>query len=346
MEPHRPVDVVGFVTDNRGPPDFHWTASPVDNVDPGASCAFDPPNALITTVACTDDGIYAIHLSANDGSNDTVTDTARLTLWNTAPTLGPPPTAPTGVRSASTRTADDGFESPEPWQVFRVDDPVPLTTRFRDQGSNDTHTCAIRWDDGSTETVQAEDHTCTASHAFAEPGMYTIQSTVRDDDEDSITGSVMVIVYDPDGGFATSGAYLDSPAGALPSAPDAAGRLHVRLNPKYKPGDPGPAVSGGKVSARLSTAFSLNSTSLDWLVVTPRGTVAVKGSATVNGESGYGYVACGYDDPDKLRLVVWPLSEGSYPGTPVTYDNRAGSDYDLDLANPQELSGGSFQAHL
>jgi hypothetical protein len=156
----------------------------------------------------------------------------------------------------------------------------------------------------------------------------------------------MVIVYDPDGGFATAGAYLDSPAGALVSTPDAAGRLHVQLNPKYRPGDPGPAARGGKVSAKLSsTSFSLDSTTVDWLVVTPSGTVAVKGTATVNGESGYGYVAYGYDDPDKLRLVVWSLSEGAYPATSVTYDNRKGSDYDLDLANPQELSGGSFQAH-
>jgi hypothetical protein len=340
-----PVDLGGFVNDDQGLPEFHWTASPVDGVDPGATCTFGRPDALITTVNCTDDGTYAIHLSANDGSNDTVTDTARLTLWNTAPTLEAPPGA--AATSAEGTAASGGLAAPTPWQVFRVGDPVPLEMSFQDLGSNDTHDCTIDWDDGQTQTVAARQHQCKTSHRFPQPGMYTIKSKVTDDDEDTISGSVMVIVYDPDGGFATAGGYLDSPAGALTSAPDDTNRLHLRLNPKYRPGDPGPVVGGGKVGAHLSgSPFSIDSTTLDWLVVTPAGKVAVKGTGTVNGHSGYGFIAYGYDDPDKLRLVVWELSEGSFPGTSVVYDNRRGSDYDLDLANPQALGGGSFQAHL
>lgn len=335
-----PVSLAGFTNDDQGLPEFHWTASPVAGVDPGATCTFDPPGVLITSITCTDDGVYAIHLSANDGTNDTVTDTARLTLWNVSPTLGAPP-------AATTESAGDGFATPRAWQVFKVGDPVAFDLRFQDLGSNDTHTCAVNWDDGQTQSVTAQNYACEATHQFTEPGMYTITSTVEDDDRGGVRTSVMVIVYDPDGGFATSGAYLDSPAGALTTAPTASGRLYLQLNPKYTPGDPGPAVSGGKISGNLrDAAFSLDSATLDWLVVTQAGKAAAKGTATVNGESGYGYVVYGYDDPDKLRLVVWRLSEGDYPGSSTVYDNRRGSNYDLDLANPQELSGGSFQAHL
>ncbi|MFD2351059.1 hypothetical protein ACFSTC_19590 [Nonomuraea ferruginea] len=81
--------------------------------------------------------------------------------------------------------------------------------------------------------------------------------------------------------------------------------------------------SGGKVSARLTgTDFDLDATGLEWLVITPDGKAAVKGKATVAGRSGYGFVLYGHDEPDRLRLVVWPLSQAPYPGGPPAYDNR------------------------
>lgn len=155
-----------------------------------------------------------------------------------------------------------------------------------------------------------------------------------------------MIVYDPNGGFSTEGGFFNSPAGALTADPSAADKLTLEFNPDYLPGDTGPTVSGGKVSATLhGSAFSLDSTTLDWLVVTPDDKVAVKGTGTVNGQPGYGFVAYGFNNPDKVRLVVWPLSSGPYPQQTLTYDNRAGADYDLDLSNPQPLDGGSLQIH-
>lgn len=82
------------------------------------------------------------------------------------------------------------------------------------------------------------------------------------------------------------------------------------------------------------------------MVVTPDNKVAVKGTATIDGQAGYGFVAYGYDrDPDSFRLVVWPLSAGSYPGEQTLYDNRPEGDYDLDRFTPQSLAGGSIQVH-
>jgi hypothetical protein len=176
--------------------------------------------------------------------------------------------------------------------------------------------------------------------------MYTLQVSVTDDDGATATAKTMVIVYDPQGGFATAGAYFQSPAGALGSDPSATGRMRLQMNPQYQHDEAGPALSGGRVSVTLDGgALTLDSTRLDWLVVTPDAKVAVKGEATVNGAAGYGFVVYGHDDPAKVRVVVWPLSGGANPGSANLYDNRRGMDYDLDRFDPQPLDGGSLQVH-
>jgi hypothetical protein len=122
--------------------------------------------------------------------------------------------------------------------------------------------------------------------------------------------------------------------------------VKTQFNPHYHPADEGPAPRIGKVSASLHGApFSFDSTTLDWLVVTDDGKVAVKATGKLNGQPGFGIVAYGFDDPDAVRLVVWPLSAGPYPQEILVYDNRNGTDYDLDLSDPQPLDGGSLQVH-
>lgn len=66
----------------------------------------------------------------------------------------------------------------------------------------------------------------------------------------------------------------------------------------------------------------------------------------MNGADGYGFVVYGDDSSlDRFRLVVWPLSSGPYPTTTLVYDNRAGADYDLDIADRQPIGAGSVQVH-
>ncbi|MCM0673462.1 hypothetical protein NCC78_01810 [Micromonospora phytophila] len=71
----------------------------------------------------------------------------------------------------------------------------------------------------------------------------------------------------------------------------------------------------------------------------------MKGTGTINGVPGYGFVAYGADTPDAARLVVWPLSAGQYPQETLLYDNRDKAGYDLDVSDPQPLAGGSPQVH-
>ena len=80
-------------------------------------------------------------------------------------------------------------------------------------------------------------------------------------------------------------------------------------------------------------------------MVTADGKAAVKGIATVNGASGYGFVLYAYDEPDSLRLVVWQLRHGPTPGDTLVYDNVPGADFDLDSASPQPITHGAITIH-
>jgi hypothetical protein len=336
----------GSAFDAEGPPSSSWTYSAGADVDPGATCTFGDPGAPATMFTCTDDGTFTVTLTARDGVNSPVSDSAVVHVHNVAPELALAAQTPAaaGAEQVATAAAEPG---PQPWSVYRVGDPVTLTAPFHDPGSNDTQTCVVDWDDGGEkDTYPATASGCDRTHTYPHAGMYTIRLTVTDDDTGADNSVTLVVVYDPDGGFATGGGFLDSPAGALTSRPDATGKLHVRLNPKYHSRDTGPAPSSGRVAvSSTEVGFRLDSTALEWLVVTPDGKVAVKGTGTVDGQDGFGFVAYGFDEPDAFRLLVWPLSTGDIPGEATVYDNRPGGDYDVDLADPQDLAGGSINVH-
>ncbi|GAA3150541.1 hypothetical protein GCM10020001_087700 [Nonomuraea salmonea] len=215
-------------------------------------------------MTCTDDGTYTVRLSADDGVNDPVSATATVTVENAPPVL----------------TLDD----PAPWAVYRAGTQVDLAASFTDSGANDTHTCKVTWDDGAQESYAPISGSCDRPHTFEHPGMYTIDVTVTDDDGASDNAEVMVVVYDPDAGFVTAGSTIQSPAGALSEDPAHTGKGSFQFNPKYKPHDDGPVPGGGKVSFGLAGSdLDLDATGLEWLVVTPDGKAAVKGTAKVGG---------------------------------------------------------------
>ncbi|MEV4473939.1 PKD domain-containing protein [Nonomuraea sp. NPDC049504] len=316
----------GAADDDHGAPSVSWSYQASSGVDAGATCQISDVHQARTTMTCTDDGTYTVRLSADDGVNDPVSATATVTVENAPPVL----------------TLDD----PAPWAVYRAGTQVDLAASFTDSGANDTHTCKVTWDDGAQESYAPISGSCDRPHTFEHPGMYTIDVTVTDDDGASDNAEVMVVVYDPDAGFVTAGSTIQSPAGALSEDPAHTGKGSFQFNPKYKPHDDGPVPGGGKVSFGLADSdLDLDATGLEWLVVTPDGKAAVKGTAKVGGDSGYGFVLYGYDDPDKLRMVVWRSSDGPVPGNNLVYDSNRGTSYDLDQAEPQAITSGSVQVH-
>jgi hypothetical protein len=284
-------------------------------------CAFANAHSPDTTFTCTDDGTFTVTLTASDGVNAPVSDSAMVTVANAPPSLG--------------------LTSPVPWQLFRAGTPVTLTAPFTDPGANDTHTCSIDWDDGAVQTFAA-DATCAGTHAFPHPGMFTVGVTVSDDDGGTDTDRVLVIAFDPYVGSATGNGWIESPAGAYVPDPAATGKAHLNSNPKYHKDA---VVPSGRVSFDLETAgLDLSTDQLQWLVVTPDGKFAVKGTGT----TGVGFVVYGIDGsegPDRLRVLVWPLSAGPIPDATVLYDNVPDADFDIDRFTGQELGGGSIQIH-
>jgi len=335
------IGLSGSVSDPDSVPAITWTYSAGPDVDAGATCSFASATSPVTTITCTDDGTFTATLTADDGVNPPVSDSATVQVANVAPTVT--------------------ITSPGACCARPVSEALTLVAPFTDPGANDTHTCTIVWDDNSTETF-GQEGSCTRTHQFAHAGMYTIVVTVTDDDGGSSSASVLIVIFDPEAGFITDGGWIDSPPGAFVPDPTATGKGHFATEVRYAD----PTTLQGQVRFRLHEALlplgtdpltwpaanssdppwlDLQSDSLAWLVVTPDGKAAVSGTATLNGVV-YRFVLYGYDgDPDRLRLVIWLASAGPCPTGPFLYDNRPGASFDLDQADPQPIGGGSFQVH-
>jgi trimeric autotransporter adhesin len=177
----RAVPIAGLVTDPDGPDlTTAWSATPASGVDAGATCAFADVSAASTTVTCTDDGVWTLRLTADDGLNPSVTATTELTLTNVAP----------GVTIASPA---DGALVPR-------GAPVTVTAPFTDIATNDTHTCAVDFDDGSAPVAGAVDQgagsgTCAATHTYTGVGAHMVVVTVTDDDGGSATAVVKLVSH-------------------------------------------------------------------------------------------------------------------------------------------------------
>ncbi len=185
------VSIAATVVDPDGPSlTTSWSIAAQSGVDPGATCAITNPAALNTTVRCTDDGVYRLTLTANDGVNAPVSATTTLTLSNVAPqvSISAPSNNTTVLRGVSL-----GFTAP-----------------FTDIGTNDTHTCTWNFDDGTPVVPGTVNETpgsgsCTASHAFSAVGPHNVLVRITDDDGGSATAVVRVIVFRSAGAFAIEG---------------------------------------------------------------------------------------------------------------------------------------------
>ena len=165
----------GSASDVENPfPSVFWSAARGVGTDPGATCFFTPANSADPQVACTDDGDYLLTISVSDGANPPVSDSTTLTLTNADPTID--------------------ISQPVPDASFVFGTPVQLSAAIGDPGSNDTHTCSIDWDDGTTEPGTVTFGACSGSHTYAAAGAYTIVVVVNDDDGGTASDTVDITV--------------------------------------------------------------------------------------------------------------------------------------------------------
>jgi hypothetical protein len=171
----RGVQLDGSASDDD-PLTTTWTAAPGAGVDPGASCSFGNASALSTTVTCDDDGAWTITLTASDGVNPPVSDSATLLVGNVPPTVT--------------------IDAPTDMSVVDRGAPVAVSAAVADPGDHDVLTCAIDWGDGSLPATSIADASCTGQHSYGTGGTFTITVTVADDELGQAAASVRVVARD------------------------------------------------------------------------------------------------------------------------------------------------------
>lgn len=322
------ISLTGTASDPDGDSlSYIWTQVASSGTDAGAACTFSDNTALSPTMVCNDDGTFDLTLEVNDGINPPVVSNVSAVIANVAP-------------GAS-------LVGPSAGSLYALGTPVDLAIGLNDQGTNDEHTCSVDWDDLSASagvvTESLGSGSCDASHTFGGAGVYTIAATIDDLDGGTAQVTTMVIVYDPSAGFVTGGGHFDSPAGSYRPDPTLTGRANFGFVSKYKKGT---NIPTGQTEFQFKAGeLNFHSDAYEWLVVSGH-KAQYKGTGTINGLSGYGFMLTVTDGQqpggggvDKFRMKIWDISGG------VIYDNSYGSSDDMDGANPLAISAGSIVIH-
>ncbi len=347
-----PLALAGTATDADGDP-LALTWSFATSTDPGGTCSMTGTATLVPSVTCTDDATITATLTADDGVNPPLVDTATITIANQTPGIGlvTVPVAPVPVGTS-----------------------VSVLTTFVDAGSNDSHTATVSWGDASATagvvTEAAGNGSVTASHAYSAPGTYTVSVNVVDDDTGSVTGTAAasVVVFDGGNGFVTGGGWINSPSGAHTpnnsADPNLGGRGEFGFVIRKRATDPAP-TGNTEFQLRLrrlgdsrdrgtgddrrddgwsrTANFNFHSTAYTALAVTGSTKAVYRGTGRVDGTSGYEFLVSVIDgrstsSADRFRIKVWKTSTGE-----VLYDNQHGALEDASATSA--LSGGSIVIH-
>ncbi|MHC4462861.1 MAG: post-COAP-1 domain-containing protein [Planctomycetota bacterium] len=141
------------------------------------------------------------------------------------------------------------------------------------------------------------------AHAFEalEPGLYKIEVTLASSD---YTASAALVVYNPEGGFATGGGWILPQDDELNTYPNQ--RANFGFNAKYKKGEP-----TGHIEFRYSDGYiDVKSSSIERLIITGGKLAQFKGWALVNGEEGNWFFVKAIDNGepgtnDTFEIKVW-----------------------------------------
>jgi hypothetical protein len=294
----------------------------------------------------------ATHQYKDDNPTNTASDLDTVTV--TVTDNGSPQGTGTANTSVTVNNVPPAITSvvgptvPQP-----INAPIAVTAHFTDVGTQDTHSCSFDWDDPpspATNGVVTESNgsdSCTATHVFAAPGVYSVKVTVTDDDTGSAVKKLdleYIVVFDPNGGFVTGGGFIMSPPGASPAFPTATGKANFGFVSKYKKGS---NVPEGQTEFQFNAGdLNFHSSAYDYgsLVVTGHKAL-YRGTGTVNGVPGYRFVLIAYDGQqpggggvDRFRIKITL-------GGALIYDNRMGLPEDIDTADPTAISGGSIVIH-
>jgi len=279
--------------------------------------------------------------SAGPGSGDSVSSNVDFQPWLTQ-------AAPSACDYEGPITSDV-IADPDP---VSVGSSVHVTADVDDSetGGSDIASAEYSLDGGAWAEMDPSDgsfdeeneHVTGAFLAPTGTGIYNYTLCVRGTDEPGNAGpetciGLMLVVYDPDGGFVTGGGWIYSEPGAYLPDPELEGKASFGFVSKYKKGA---SVPEGNTEFQFKAAdLNFHSDSYEWLVVNQGGTNAqFKGGGTINGElapnsEAYKFMLwAGDGEPDTFRIKIWwEENETEH----VVYDN--GFD--------QAIGGGSIVVH-
>ena len=279
--------------------------------------AAGPNGTAVVTVKLHDNGG-----TANSGVDTSPEQTFNITVNNVPPTI-------------LTLTL--------PIAPQQVGTPVNLSATFSDPGTADVHTALIDWEGATSSGVVNEaTQTVSGSHTYNVAGIYTVTLTVSDEAASDTEVFMYVVVYDPSAGFVTGGGWIMSPAGAYAADPTMTGKANFGFVSKYifQKDKTTPVLTGNTEFQFHAGNLNFSSTSYQWLVVSGTSKATYKGTGTVNGVPGYGFLISAIDGlPDRFRIKIWQT------GGAVIYDNLIGGG--IDEADPTtSISGGSIVLHV
>lgn len=186
--------------------------------------------------------------------------------------------------------------------------------------------------------------TISATHAFAEPGVYAVRLAVTDSAgnvgsagaaPEAENSGPIVVIYDPGGGFITGGGWFNSPAGSCVADATTTGKAILTVHAKYRTGATAPH---GHVEFLLKAGdLRFRADDLDWLVVTDQ-KAQLAGVGSVNGREGYPFILTVVmgGGGEAVRLSIRDRAG-------AVYDNRLGAEPTSDVATP--LAGGAIVLH-
>jgi hypothetical protein len=235
-----------------------------------------------------------------------------------------------------------------PVDPIALAEPVVVSLDYTDPaGSNDgPFYCLFAFSDGSSETVESSILSASASHTFADAGVYSVTILVTDKDGGSVEGSItqFIVIYDPSVGFVTGGGWIDSPEGAYVADPSLTGKANFGFVSRYKKGQ---AIPDGNTEFQFHAGnLNFHSSNYEWLVIASAKAM-FKGDGTINGAGAYGFLLSAIDekltsstDVDLFRLKIWDMDNNDA----LVYDNKVGETDPV--ADPTtEIGGGSITIH-
>jgi PKD repeat protein len=193
----------------------------------------------------------------------------------------------------------------------------------------------IDWGDGAACVVGAvgcpgaisPEGTLTTTHAYSQPGVYTVTLTVAYEGFALTDTFEFVVVYDPSAGFVTGGGEFDSLPGAYRLDTSAQGVAKFGFVSRYKRGT---SVPSGDTAFEFSAGdLKFRSTSYEWLVISGS-TARFKGVGTINGAGEFGFILSAVDadlnrndsfTDDLFRIKIWHVATGE-----TVYDTSCDSD--------------------